>query len=85
MTIYTELFLWKQFWIITLCVEFSNKVAFDSCLFNLSPHSDELVCYLIQIFFLMGKNKLEIRQYKICLGSASHQLLFRGIKQGFVI
>lgn len=64
MTVYTELFLGKQFWIIPLCVEFSNKVPLDSCSFNLSPHSDELVCYLIEIFFLMGKNKLEIRQYK---------------------
>lgn len=41
MTIYTELVLWKQFEIITLCIEFSNKVAVDSCLFNFSPHPDD--------------------------------------------
>lgn len=28
---------------------------------NLSPHSDELVHYLIQAFSLTGENKLEIR------------------------
>lgn len=31
---------------------------------NLSPHSDELVRYLIQAFSLTGENKLEIRWYK---------------------